>query len=122
MKTSLLMVVPCILLGGLLWGAYELQSIAPTESTCTIGKCPLSLHAGDAGKTFFYHTSTRFTVYLNENKNPESELRCIPEGIIDRIPSAPQAEGPMYAASFETLSAGTCVLRSADFSATIVIE
>jgi len=64
MRTSLLMVVPIILLGGLLFGSFKLHELTPDQKTCPLGLCPLSIHESDSGRTFTYSVGARFDVFL----------------------------------------------------------
>ncbi len=118
----MLLVVPCILLAGLLFGAYALSHSHRTPSACALGDCPLSLHADDAGKTFVYGVATRFSVFLDGSRDPKERLHCAPEGVVGVISSAPQVVPPAYAATFEAIATGTCTLSSDHFFATIVIQ
>ncbi len=120
MRTSFLFLVPCVLLGGLLFGAFRLGSLSSAGAPCTLGMCPLSIHERDSGRMFIYPVATRFEVFLDESKNPQSSVQCLPDGVINlqRYASA----GSLYSASFETLAPGTCVLAAMDFSVTIVVQ
>ena len=115
------MLVPVILLGGFLLGAYKLSSLAPASAPCELGTCPLTIHESDSGRTFSYNVGTRFSVFLDETRQPKSELQCAPQGVIVFRGYAP-AEPPAYAATFEVTELGTCVLTDKDFSATIVVQ
>ncbi|OGG56013.1 hypothetical protein A3D71_02290 [Candidatus Kaiserbacteria bacterium RIFCSPHIGHO2_02_FULL_55_20] len=121
MRTSLLILVPGVLLTGLLFGAYRLNSLSPAETPCVLGACPLSLHESDSGKTFAYNVGARFGIFLDENNNPKTGLRCAPEGVIE-LRQYTDSEPPAYVASFEAKTPGTCMLTDKDFSATIVVK
>ena len=121
MRTWLLLLIPGVLLGGLLFGAFRLNSLSRAGIPCTLGTCPLSLHESDSGRTFIYNVAARFNVFLNENRNPKDNLRCLPEGVITLRQYTP-SDAPAYIASFETTASGTCVLSDNNFSATIVIQ
>ena len=116
------MVVPCILLAGLLFGAYKLHYLSPSSVVCNVGSCPLALHESDSGKAFVYSAGARFSVFLDEGRNPERNVRCSPSGVIDRTEESPKAEPPIYAATFEAIATGTCILTDDHFAATIVVE
>jgi len=123
MRTLLLAVAPCIFLGGLLLGAFKLHSLSDNApAACTIGTCPLSISAGDSGKTFVYGVTTRFSVFLDEANNPKAHLVCTPSGVIGGISNTPPATPPTYAATFEGVAPGTCMLADDNFSATIIIQ
>ena len=120
MRTGLLLLIPGVLLGGLIYGALKLSDLASQQKPCSAGQCPLALHKSDSGQTFIYPVATRFDVTLAEIKDPQSNLRCIPEGVIR--PRQFITSGPLYTASFEAVTPGTCMLSDNDFSATIVIQ
>ncbi len=122
MRTSLLLLIPSILVVGLLIGVYRLHNFAPAATVCALGECPLQVNGDDAGKTFTYAVATRFTVFLDEGTDPQAHLQCSPLGVIGPISNAPPAVPPKYAARFEGLHAGTCTLSDDHFSAIIVIE
>lgn len=115
------MLVPCILLAGLLFGAFRLNSLSSAGTPCILGACPLAIHENDSGKTFVYSVGARFNVYLNERTNPQNTLGCTPAGTIELQQYAP-AEPPVYVAVFETSAMGTCVLSSKSFFVTIVTQ
>lgn len=122
MRTAFLGLVPAILIIGLIVGAYNLKSFFPKSTrTCELGECPLVIHDTDTGKRFMYREATQFTVYLNEEKNPRNHLRCEPSGVIGEITNAPETQPPFYAAIFEGVATGTCVLYNDNFAARIVI-
>ncbi len=121
MRTSLLLIVPCLLLAGLLYGAFALNRLSPPEKPCSIGLCPFAIHQSDSGRTFTYNIAARFEVLLDESKNPKDELRCTPQGVVELRQDGLSAP-PLYAASFEAVGAGTCVLSDRNFSVIIVIR
>ncbi len=122
MRTSLLIVVPCILLAGLVVGAYQLGRLPRGDMPCIVGTCSLSLHEGNAGEKLVYPVGTRFTVTLDDRKNPHKFLQCSPEGIIVSVADASPAAPPLYTTLFEATSPGTCTLTGNVFIATIVVE
>ena len=82
MRTSYLMLVPVILLGGFLLGAWKLNALHRTSSHCPVGSCPLSLHQDDSGKIFEYNVTTRFLVYLdsaNTSQKPRQVIETVTE-------------------------------------------
>ncbi|MBI5457866.1 hypothetical protein HY971_04050 [Candidatus Kaiserbacteria bacterium] len=122
MRTSLLVLVPSILLGGLiLFGVSQMGGTSSKNAPCVLGTCPLSLHESDSGQTFIYSAGGRFSVFLDENNNPRSDLTCAPDGVI-ALRQYTFAEPPTYVAVFETKTSGTCVLTDKNFSATIVVK
>ncbi|MDO8514150.1 MAG: hypothetical protein Q7S50_01240 [bacterium] len=121
MRTSLLLLVPCVLLGGLIVGVYKLDRFSPVDPPCAIGGCPLSLYGVDSEKTFVYRVGTRFDVSLNEAKSPRSSLRCIPDGVISNVQNTSNAQ-LLYTSTFEALAEGTCTLTADNFSSTIIVQ
>lgn len=93
----------------------------PPSSSCSLENCPFEIYATDTGKTFTYSETSRFTVFLDSNKYPKSELVCNPQGIIGEISNIPPAVLPLYATRFETISPGQCTLSDRDFSVNIIV-
>lgn len=120
MRTSLLVLVPSALFGGLLYGGFLLYGLAPQQTPCEIGGCPAEIHKSDSGQTFIYAVGGRFDVSLTEKKDPKDNLQCVPDGVVRLQGYTPS--GLRYTASFEAVSPGTCILSSDDFFATIVIQ
>jgi hypothetical protein len=77
--------------------------------------------AADSGKTFTYHVTTRFTVILDASKYPNAELACKPDEVLGTLSNIPALEPPFYAARFETVIPGTCMLSDRDFQVTIQV-
>lgn len=122
MRTSLLILVPGVLLAGFLFFVFRVSSFTPAEAPCALGACPLSLHESDSGKTFVYNVGTRFDIYLNNDNSPSATLRCTPEGVITPGQLAQAVESSDYKMPFAAVEAGICVLTDKNFSATIVIR
>jgi hypothetical protein len=81
------------------------------------------IRAQDSGKTFTYTVTTRFTVILDQNQYPKSDLSCQPQGIIGSVSNIPEVQPPLYAARYEAVQPGTCTLKDGNFEVTIhVIE
>ena|SRR3989344_326283 len=114
MRTSLLIVVPCILLAGLFVGVYKLYEFSPAAKPCAVGECPLLLEKRHSGKTFVYRVGVQFSVVLDEKNNPLGNLHCTPAGVIEWVEDAVPA--------FKGIAPGSCALTNDNFSATIVIE
>jgi hypothetical protein len=121
-RTSLLILVPSLLIVGLIWGALSLSSLSHTQTACVLGECPLKLHQSDSGKTLLYGVATRFSVFLDERENPRAKLSCIPQGVIGEIPDALRVTLPLYAVTFEAAAAGSCILSDDHFRAVVVIQ
>lgn len=121
MRTSLFILVPGLLLAGFIFFVFRLNNLSSGDVPCALGACPLSLHESDSGKTFAYNTGTRFSVFLDENSNPKTDLRCAPEGVIE-LREYTTSEPPVYIAAFEGKAPGTCVLTDNNFSVTIMVR
>jgi len=77
------------------------------------------IRAQDSGKTFTYTVTTRFSVILDQNQYPKSDLSCQPKGIIGSISNIPEVQPPLYAARYEAIQPGTCELKDGSFEVTI---
>ena len=85
------------------------------------GGSPLEIRENGNGQTYTYPVSTRFTVFLDERRNPGHTLEIEPEGIIGRIASVPSADPPLYAVRFEAARPGRATIRSRGFLITVVV-
>jgi hypothetical protein len=85
------------------------------------GASPLEIREDGNGQTYTYPVSTRFTLYLDERRNPGHTLTIEPEGTIGRIASVPSADPPLYAVRFEAARPGRATIRSRDFVITVVV-
>jgi hypothetical protein len=85
------------------------------------GVSPLEIREDGNGQTFTYPVSTRFTVMLDERKNPGHTLTVDPEGIIGRVASVPSVDPPLYAVRFEAARPGRATIRSREFLITVVV-
>lgn len=112
--------VAAVFLCGLAYFDMEGGSPAPHPASETPIQDQYEIRAEDSGKTFSYPLTSRFTVLLDAATNPKAELSCDPVGILGPISNIPSVAPPLYAARFETVTTGTCVLRDRDFSVTIV--
>jgi hypothetical protein len=99
----------------------KLGGVQKESSSCALGECPLTIHERDAGKTLHYNVATRFSVLLDARRDPPANLRCLPEGVVRATTGVQEAEPPLYATRFETLSPGTCSLRGNAFLLTVVV-
>ena len=75
----------------------------------------------DNGKTFTYHITDRFSVFLDDTKYPVKDLTCMPAGIIGYVSNGSLRGPNNYPIMFEAVAEGQCVLKDGDFSVTIVI-
>jgi hypothetical protein len=87
---------------------------------CTAGKCPKEITIDHNNKILTYKASRKFNVVLNEFDYPPEDIRCVPEGVISQIGSAPDLY-PNHMLRFQAEREGTCMLQNNDFAAIIVI-
>lgn len=98
------------------------ESLGSGAGNCTLNDCPFEIFESDSGKTFNYPITSRFTVWLDQTKNPAANLKCTPSSILGSVSNAPATTTPnIYAARFEGVSEGTCILTDDNFRATIRI-
>lgn len=90
------------------------ETVTPVTGVYTIA-------AADNGKTFSYPVTSRFMVELDGKQYPQAELNCSPNGIIGSISNTVAVTPPLYAARFETVQPGTCLLSDRDFSVHILV-
>ena len=82
---------------------------------------PLEIHEDGNGQTYSYPVSTRFTLFLDERRNPGHTLTIDPEGIVGRVASVPSVDPPLYAVRFEAARPGRATIRSRGFLVTVVV-
>lgn len=74
----------------------------------------------DNGTTFTFVAYKRFMVFLDNERHPRNELRCIPQGIIGYVSNGDLWGPDSYPIMFEG-NPGTCLLVNRDFQAKIIV-
>lgn len=122
---------------------FACQAIAPTQSTApkpTVAQSPFpqstpdidatqsaqmqndaQIKLSDNGKTFSYHITDRFSVFLDDTNYPVKNLTCTPDGIIGYVSNGSFRGPDRYPIMFEAAAEGQCVLKDGDFSVTISV-
>lgn len=121
MRTAFLLLIPLVLFVGLLAGVHGLRIFMRDDAPCAIGSCPEVLYEGDTGKTFVYPVRTRFTIDMDRRKNPQLDVVCTPEGVVQSVPD-PSLDPPLYATTYIATSPGTCTFSSNTFAGTVIIR
>lgn len=110
---------------------YEIQSIVITSSDTSSASIdtggakavvvtnPAELRVAHSGKVYTYHVGDRFTLILDSNSYPQTQMSFEPGGVISVDSSVPQVAPPNYAAEFVAVAPGEVVLKNGDFSVTI---
>ncbi len=93
--------------------------IAATQSAQMQKTAQIKL--SDNGKTFTYHITDRFSVFLDDATYPVKNLSCAPTGIIGYVSNGSFRGPNNYPIMFEAAAEGQCVLKDGDFSVTIVV-
>ena len=75
----------------------------------------------NAGQTFTYTVTSRFTVFLDDTDYYAGDLGCEPEGIVGVVSNGSVRGPDLYPVMFEAVRPGQCELRDGDFTATIVV-
>jgi hypothetical protein len=107
----------------------SLSACAPSSSTTptpTATPDPLQQQSDiklqDNGGAFTFTVTSRFFVFLDNQANPVSELKCTPEAIIGIISNG-SLNGPgRYPVMFEAVQPGTCTLTDREFSVQITVK
>lgn len=123
MRTVLLLLIPAMFLVAIGGGTYVLRQAPTIRPACVVDACPFEIHEEDANGKFTYRLTSRFTLILDETKHPADQLAvvCTPEHVIGSISNVPSVQKPLYAARFEGVLAGSCLISNGDFSAVVRI-
>ncbi len=75
------------------------------------------IRAEDSGKTYEYTETSRFMIILDQTLYPpvNFKLDCDRPEVLGRISNIPYTAPPFYAARFEGVKNGTCVIRNNSF-------
>ena len=76
----------------------------------------------DNGKTFTYTLTSRFMLFLDDEKYPLENLTCTPEGIIGYVSNGSLNGPDNYPIMFEAVQSGECLLQNGDFQVHIVVS
>jgi hypothetical protein len=105
------------------------QKATPIQTTPDIGATITTEQKNDAqiklsenGKTFTYHLTDRFSVFLDDENYPVKDLACTPDGIIGYVSNGSLGGPDHYPIMFEAVSEGTCRLQDHDFHVDIVVN
>jgi hypothetical protein len=80
------------------------------------------IQLSDNGKTFSYHLTDRFSVFLDDTKDPVKDLSCTPDGVIGYVSNGSLGGPGHYPIMFEAVKEGNCRLADHDFHVDIVVE
>ena len=99
-----------------------LQSTPDIHATITTEmKNNAQIKLSDNGKTFTYHLTDRFSVYLDDTDYPVQELVCTPDGIIGYVSNGSLGGLGNYPVMFEAVAEGQCSLDDRDFHVDILV-
>ena len=85
-------------------------------------KSDAQIKLSDSGKTFSYHLTDRFSVFLDDIKYPVKDLTCKPDGRIGYVSNGSLGGPGHYPIMFEAVSEGQCQLEDHDFHVDILIK
>jgi len=79
--------------------------------------------AGDSGKTYTIGVTTRISLILERAAYPPENLTvtCVPAEVLGRVSNLPQVPPQYYAARFEGVKAGECLIRNGAFQVTLKV-
>jgi hypothetical protein len=73
------------------------------------------------GQTYTFTWSSRFFVFLDDDKYPVQQLKCEPESVIGYISNGSFRGPDRYPIYFEATRVGECVLKNRDFNVKIIV-
>ncbi len=76
----------------------------------------------DHERTFLYHLTDRFSVFLDDTKYPVKDLTCTPGDIIDYTSNGSMRGPDLYPITFEAVGEGKCRLKDRDFHVDIIVK
>jgi hypothetical protein len=76
----------------------------------------------DNGKTFTYTITSRFMLFLDDEKYPLENITCTPEGFIGYGSNGSMNGPDNYPIMFEAVQPGECLLQNGDFQVQIVVS
>jgi len=98
------------------------QSTPDIHATITTEmKNNAQIKLSDNGKTFTYHLTDRFSVFLDDTEYPVPELVCTPDGIIGYVSNGSLGGLNNYPVMFEALAEGQCSLDDRHFHVDILV-
>ncbi len=105
------------------------QTVPPTQPLTEAESATLTvsmeknaqIKLSDDGRTFIYHLTDRFSVFLDDTKYPVKDLTCTPDEIIDTISNGSLRGPDRYPVMFEAIAEGKCLLKDRDFHVEISI-
>lgn|SRR5574341_252773 len=104
------------------------QTATPTQPTPNSGatitaemKNDAQIKLSDNNKTFSYHLTDRFSVFLDDENYPVKDLTCTPDGIIGYVSNGSLGGPDGYPIMFEGVAEGKCRLEDHDFHVDIII-
>lgn len=104
----------------------SLQAVAATGTVAASTSQPTQQYEfteRDSGKTATYSVTSRFTIILNMQKYPKSNLQvvCSPARILGTISNIPSEAPPLYAVRYEGIQPGICIIKNGKFLLTVKI-
>ena len=98
------------------------QSTPDIHATITTEmKNNAQIKLSDGGKTFTYHLTDRFSVFLDDTNYPVKDLTCTPDGIIGYVSNGSLGGLGNYPVMFEAVAEGQCSLDDRDFHVDILV-
>ncbi len=118
-----------VLISVVLIGVSACQTATPPQPTpdahATITadmKSDAQIKSSDNGRTFIYHPTDRFSVFLDDVKYPVKDLTCTPDGVIGYISNGSLGGPRHYPIMFEAVTEGKCQMEDHDFHVEIIVE
>jgi hypothetical protein len=75
----------------------------------------------DNGRTYTYTLTTRFFVFLDDEKYPVASMDCVPQWVIGSVSSGSLRGRDLYPIYYDASIVGSCTLKNHDFAVKIVV-
>ena len=77
--------------------------------------------AQDSGRTVTYTITSRFEIFLNQQKYPKQnvELSCNPQDTLGSVSNLPSVAPPLYVVRYEGVQPGVCIIKNGNFLLTV---
>lgn len=95
-------------------------TLQPTPTTPNLTQ-QYDFTAQDSGRTVTYTITSRFEIFLNQQKYPKQnvEVSCHPQDTLGSVSNLPSVAPPLYVVRYEGVQPGVCIIKNGNFLLTV---